>query len=213
MTDLRVWAKQQSVSRATDDTWKKLRGTRDGSPVVQPWLTALCVEGKVYQVKAGTITATAEGDIAITDTAAEMCADAALARTIIPVHLDVTLESLSGGTVPECAAKSVGAISTVGNAFVPLNLRLGGPAASASARVDEVGGVTVAAELATTTRRHYAASVAAVADFHLADNVDLDTPPVLVGPACFYIQIAGVTAGPEYFAAFEFIDLATTDVT
>ncbi len=212
MTDLRVYTNQQSVARARDDSWVALRATRDGAPVMQPWLTALSVEGKVFQVKAGTITAPLTGDIALTDANAEMCADVLVDRTIIPIHMDVTFENLNGGTLPEVAAKSVGEVSSAGTAFVPLNLRIGGPASSATARVQAAGSVTVKAELATDTRRHFAASVAAVADFHIAENVKFKTPPIVVGPGCFYVQVAGVTAGPFYFADFDFVDLATSDV-
>lgn len=212
MTDLRVYTNQQSVARARDDSWVALRATRDGAPVMQPWLTALSVEGKVFQVKAGTITAPLTSDIVLTDVKAEMCADAATDRTLIPVHMDVTFETLNGGTLPEVAAKSVGEVSSAGAAFVPLNLRIGGPASSATARVTAAGGVTVAAEVSTTTRRHFAASVAAVADFHIAENVNFKTPAIVVGPGCFYIQVAAVGTGCLYFADFDFVDLATSDV-
>ena len=50
MSDLRVYSKQIGPSRATDDTWVALRGTRDGAAIVVPWFQALALEGRVFKV-------------------------------------------------------------------------------------------------------------------------------------------------------------------
>ena len=49
MSDLRVMAQQLNVGRVVDSQWASLRGTRDGSPIVVPWLQALVLEGRVFQ--------------------------------------------------------------------------------------------------------------------------------------------------------------------
>ena len=46
----------------------------------------------------------------------------------------------------------------------------------------------------------------------LADH-EWKMPPILNGPRCFYVQIAGVTAGPTYFASFDYIELPTLNVS
>ena len=210
MSDERVYAKTQNVARASDDTWTNLRATRDGAPIVAPWLVTLAIEGKVYQVRLGTITTPLTGDVLITDTAAESAAEAATGFTIMPVRLNVDIEAL-GGTLPQVAFKSVGAlITTLGAAFVPLNLRIGGPAASARAAVSAAGGVAVAAEVDTTTRVHFAATQAVAANNYL--NVDFELPPVLVGPASCYLQVASVTTGSTYFANYDFAEFVGTEV-
>ena len=139
-----------------------------------------------------------------------MSADALLGTTIIPIHLNVSLESFAGGPLPEVAAKSVGAVSTAGTAFVPLPLKIGATAATSTARVAAAGGVTVAAELATTTRQHFVNVVTAQADRILADTGFSGI--VLTGPACFYVQVAATTAGPVYFANFNYIEIPTVNV-
>ena len=174
---------------------------------------AWILDGRGYQVRAGTITTPLTGDVEITDTAAEMCADAATGTTIIPVYLNATVESLNGGTLPNIAAKSVATVSSAGTAFVPLPLFSGGSAAVSTARVQAAGAVTVTAELATTTLRHFEKQVATAALEPLADHSFASHPPILVGPRCFYVQIAGVTAGPTYFAAFEYVEMPTLMVT
>ena len=211
MSDERVYAKQQNVPRATDDTWVSLRATRDGSPIVMPWLVALAIEGKCYQVRLGTITTPLSADIAVTDTAAESAAEAASGYVILPYRLNVNIEALVG-TLPQIEFKSVGAlITTLGTAFTPLNLKIGGPAASARAAVAAAGGVAVAAELNTTTRQHFSLTQTVAGDQVV--DVTLAVPPVLVGAASVYLQIGSVTTGSTYFANYEFAEFTTSELT
>jgi len=213
MTEFRGIVAQDTVDAVGEGGYVGLKASKMGFLIVQDFYTQMAIEGRVYNVQAGTLTTPLTGNVNITDTAAEMCADAAAGYTIIPVYLNVSLESFAGGTLPECAAKSVGAVSTAGVAFVPLPLYMGGAAAATTARVAATAGtVTVAAEVATTTRIHYANVVTAQADRILAD-VDLLVPPVLPGPACFYVQVSATTAGPVYFAHFDYIELPTTGIS
>ena len=171
--------------------------------VSMDWYTRMALQGRVYRVRAGTITTHLVGDVEITDTAAEMCVDVPANYAILPIYLNIHIETL-GGTVPIITAKSVGAASTAGTAFIPLPLKIGGAACNSTARVAAAGGVTVPAELATTTRRHYSVTLA-TADM-IFEWVPI-CPPVLVGPACFYIQIGATTTGPSYYGSFDFIEL------
>ena len=185
-----------------------VRLTTMADQVVVRFYQAMVLDGRGYQVRAGTITAPLTGDVAITDTAAEMAADAAAGTTIIPVYLNASVESLNGGTLPEIAAKSVATVSSAGTAFVPLPLKSDGSAAVSTARVQAAGSVTVTAELATTTLRHFANVIAVAADSLLADH-EFMPAPVLVGARSFYVQVAGATAGPLYFAHFDYLELPT----
>jgi len=80
--------------------------------------------------------------------------------------------------------------------------------------VTAAGGVTVTAELATTTLRHFSWSqpIAAGA-WPTWYDWEPKMPPVLNGPRCFYLQIAGDTTGPSYYAHFDYIELATDNVS
>jgi hypothetical protein len=86
-------------------------------------------------------------------------------------------------------------------------LKSDGSAAVTTARVQAAGAVTVTAELATTTLRHFSWGhpIAAGAWPTIYDWRPL-AAPVLVGPRCFYVQIAADTTGPSYFASFEYIE-------
>lgn len=192
-----------------------LKVSKRGDLVAINWYTQMALEGRVYQVRAGTISVPLVGDLLITDASAEMCADAATGTTILPTALDVSI-NLGTGILHEYGAKSVGAVSTAGTAFVPLPLLLGGAVATSTARVEAAGAVTVTAELATTTRRHWAnANPVAVAAGHGVTSFSWEpvAPPTLVGPSCFYVQIAASGTGPSYFASFDYIELTTAAVS
>ena len=177
--------------------------------VVANFFQAMILDGRGYQIRAGTISVPVVGDVVITDTAAEMAVDAASGTTIIPCAVNISY-NLAAATLFEAAGKSVATASSAGTAFVPLPLKSNGSAAVSTARVQPAGAVTVTAELATTTLRHFSWSqpIAAGAwdtwyDWQPAYG------PVLVGPRCFYIQIGADTTGPSYYANVDYIEVPT----
>ncbi len=209
-----IIARQNALGPYAESTSSPGIASRLGLEAIMDFYTYMALVGAGYQVRAGTITTPLVGDVVITDTAAEMCVDAAAGYSIIPVNLNIALRLLTG-TLHEYAAKSVGVVSSAGTAFTPLPLRTNGGAGAASARVAAAGGVTVTAELATTTRRHWAfANPAAGATGALPTaGYDLQwnprMPPVLVGPYCFYVQIAATGTGPSYYASTDFLECPT----
>lgn len=190
---------------------------RLGQQVVMDFYTFMALSGAAFQVRAGTITTPIVGTVPITDTKAEMCADAATGTTIIPIYLNISMRLLTG-TLHEYAAKSVGAISTAGTAFVPLPLRMGGAAAVSTARVQAAGACTVAAELATTTRRHWshsnpaAGATGALPTSGHALEWSPRVPPPLAGPACFYVQISAASTAPSFYGSFDFLEAPTATI-
>jgi len=169
-------------------------------------------EGLAYQINAGTISVPLVGDVLIIDTAAEMALDAGPGVAAIPVFANISI-NLGAGTLHEYAIKSAATASSAGDAFVPLPLYLDGTTAKlpsrCTARVDAAGGVTVTAELATTTRRHWGACIPiAIAAGELSTyNWEPKMPPVIQNDACCYVQIAATGTGPSYFANLDFIEL------
>ena len=185
------------------------RLTSMADQVVVNFFQAAVLDGRGFNVRAGTITTPLVGDVLITDTAAEMAVDAATATTIIPMAVNINF-NLAAATLFETAAKSVATASSAGTAFVPLPLKSNGSAAVSTARVQAAGAVTVTAELATTTLRHFAWGhpIAAGAWPTIYDWQPL-YGPVLVGPRCFYVQIAGDTTGPSYYANIDYLEYPT----
>ncbi len=183
---------------------------RLGQQVVMDFYTWAALVGAAYNVRAGTITTPLVGDVLITDTAAEMAASAASGTTIIPVSTNINF-NLAAATLFECAGKSVGVAHSAGTAFIPLPLIPGGTAATSTAAVAAAGGVTVTAELATTTRRHFAwGHPIAAGAWPTIYDWNPRVPPPLKGPACYYVQIAGDTTGPSYYASFDYLEFLTS---
>ena len=213
MTDQRVFVAHDTLEAAGEQTWVAQKANKLGYAVAVDFYTQMAIEGRIFHVRNGTISVPEVGDVLITDAKAEMCADAVLGTTIIPVSCNINF-NLAAATLFESAGKSVATVSSAGTAFVPLPLLAGGVAATTTARVGSAGGVTVTAELATTTLRHFSWGQPIAAG---AWNTWYDwkprTPPVLVGPRCFYVQIAGDTTGPSYFASFEYIEIPSVNVS
>jgi hypothetical protein len=213
MSDQRVYVAQDTLAAPGENTWTPKKGCKMGYPIVVDFYTQMAMEGRVFNITAGTISVPVVGDVVITDTAAEMAVDAASGTTIIPVYTNVSF-NLAAGSLFESAGKSVATVSSAGDAFVPLNLLAGGAAATSTARVDEAGSTTVTAELATTTLRHWSWSqpIAAGA-WETTYDWQPRTPPILVGPRCYYVQIAGTGTGPSYFASIDYIELPTVNIS
>ena len=213
MVDQRIYVAQDTLRAEGENTWTPSKGNKMGFQIVIDFYTQMAMEGRIFNVRAGTKSDPVVGDVVLTDTAAEMAVDAASGTTIIPVYTNVSF-NLAAGTLFEVAGKSVATASSSGDAFVPLNLKSGGVAAVSTARVDEEGTVTTTTELATTTLRHWSWSqpIAAGA-YETTYDWQPRTPPVLVGPRCYYVQIAGTGTGPSYFASIDYIELLTTSIS
>lgn len=185
-----------------------------GALVVMDFYAKAILDGRGFQVRAGTVTTPLVGDIVITDAAAEYCVDAISGFVILPVYQCIAVR-LGTGTLHEYALKSVATVSSAGTAFVPLPMKSGGTAAATTARVSAAGGVTVTAELATTTLRHWAHSnpVAAGAGNSPVPYIyEPLRPPVLNGARCLYAQIAATTTGPSYYANLDYLEFTISQI-
>ena len=214
---LQVYVNQDSPRAEAESNWADLKGTKRGEVCVVDFLTEMVLEGRGYQVRAGTKSTAITGDVAITDTAAEQCVDAASGMTFMPFETMISVNN-QGGDGFECAGKSVGAVSTAGTLFTPLPLYSGGTASRCTSRNKTAGGCTVTAELATTTRQHFHYSEEFVGDNANEEQVVgiLWTPriiPVCQGAACFYVQIASASTGPGYFVHTNWIEMPTANIT
>ena len=209
IVEIQGMVNQDSPRAASEETRIPLKVNKRGELCVIDWYTEMVMEGRAYNVRAGTVTTHFTGDVDITDAAAEMTIDPPTGVVAIACYANVHIEAL-GGTVPIIAIKTVAAQSSAGDLFVPLPLYRGGNASRTAARADAAGGATVAAEVTTTTARHYSVTLA-TADmiFEWVPRV----PPFNVGPGCTYLQVAATTTGPDYYASMDFIELPTINVS
>ncbi len=218
-SEMRVFVNQDSARAVGDGNWTPAKGTKRGELCVIDFYTQMALEGRGYQVRVGTVTTGVTGKASVITTAeAEMCADCTSGLTIIPCEAWISYDT-GEGDAQEVAIKSVATVSSSGTAFVPLPLLIGGAAAASSARQDDEGGVAVTAELATTTLQHLHVSS------EFAQTLGTDSPPanpiiwqpmvppILVGPRCFYIQVAADTTAPDYFAHFDYLEMLTVQIS
>ncbi len=215
--NLMVLVNQDSLRSETEGVYTGLKGTKRGEACIIDFYTEALLEGRGFQIRAGTVTTPLTGDVVITDAKAEMCIDVANGLMAMPVFCNISVR-LGTGTLHEYAIKSVDAVSTAGTAFIPLPMLLdtSATAAQTTARVAAAGGVTVTAELATTTRRHWSVSnPLAVAAGHskTSHNWEPRTPPVIANDACCYVQIAATGTGPSYYANLDFIEMRWQNIS
>lgn len=184
-----------------------------GALVVMDFFAKAILDGRGFQVRAGTITTPLVGDVAITDTAAEFCVDCVSGYTIIPVFTQISVRA-GTGTAHEMAVKSVATVSSAGTAFVPLPMSSGGTAAVTTARVGAAGGVTVTAEQATTTLRHweYAQQAVFTTGQVIIPAWEPLRPPRLNGARCLYTQIAAATTGPSFYAHQDYLEFTSAQL-
>src|SRR3990170_2795110 len=95
MTDLRAYVAQDSVGAAGENTWSALKASKMGHLIVQDFFTQMAIEGRAYQIRAGTVATGLAADAVLTDTAANMCVDAASGTTIIPVGIRIAFRDVA----------------------------------------------------------------------------------------------------------------------
>jgi len=190
---------------------------QSGAQVIMDWYLKSMLDGHGYQIKAGTITTPLIGNVPIADTASEYCADPPAGYTILPVASIISVR-LGTGTLHEYAIKSVAGASSAGAAFVPLPLLHGGAASLTTARVAATAGtVTVAAELATTTRRHWSfAQPIAMGAYNGPPPWEPRVPPAIRSVSgtlrCLYVQLGAATTGPSYYANLDFLEYVSNQI-
>lgn len=202
-----------------ESSWVEAKGSKRGEQRIIDFIAHMLQEGRCFQVRLGTVTTPVAMDSVLTDTAAELCYDAGLGLTIIPLQLGVAAREIATATTVSVALKGVGSVSTGGTAFAPLPLLQGGPVASGSARAANNGGVTVTAELATNTVRIFAyENVFTQAPATINGNLALIHAEMAAlqyvgkGPACIYLQMGATTAFPLTHSRLNVMELASASV-
>jgi hypothetical protein len=225
MTQIYADVKDAALDAYGESTMAALKATKRGELRVIDFYSHMLFQGRAFQITAGTIATGVAMDSVITDAAAEMSVDAPLGTTIIPVAFKVNFDDIATATTVKVFVKGVGAASSAGAAQTPLPLLQGGVAAVATGRVANNGGVTVAADLATTTRRLFG-----YANVNTETPASATAPAALAGPlasiaasasdlryvgkgvACVYVQCGATTAFPLYFASLDWIELPSANL-
>src|SRR3990167_7949346 len=170
-------------------SWQNARQASRGELRIIDFQTQMLMQGRGYTIVAGTVATGVAMDSVITDTDAEMCFDAALGTTIIPIRFGISFDDIATALTVKVRVKAVGTASNAGTAFEPIPLLQGGVAANCTARVQETGAVQVVAEVATQTTPLTATRVL----FAYA-NVNTETPASATAPAALAGPLATIAA-------------------
>lgn len=213
---LRVKVNQDVLRAETEETSADWKGTKRGEGCVVDFYTAMALEGRVFQIRAGSVSTPVVGDVLITDQVAEMAVEAPAGLTIMPCEFNWAF-NLSAATLFEVALKSRPWTTAVTftTAFVPLPIYIGGPGSMCRGYTDGAGGVDVGANESLTLDRlhyHWAQPIAAGA-YTTTDIWQPIAPPSLNDRAILYVQIGADTTGPSYFATLRHIELPTVHVS
>ena len=217
--NLQLLVGQDTPRSETEGNQAYFKGSKRGEACIIDFYTEMMMEGRGFQVRAGTITTPLVGDVAITDTAAELAVNAVQGLALIVVFFNLSIR-LGTGTLHEYALKSIDGAAVVGTgaAFVPLPVMMETAAVSsqATAFVGAAGAVTVLAELATNTRRLWSASnPLAVGAGHSPSSYNYSprSPHTIANNAHVYAQIAATTTGPSYYASLDYIELKWVNIS
>ncbi len=223
MAEQRIYVNQDSLGSAGENTYTAAKGSKLGYPIVMDFYTQMAIEGRGYQIRAGTVVTGLAADEPLADTKANMSIDALAGTTIIPVALRIGMKDVATATTLQVHMKAIGSVSSAGTAFVPLPLYEGGVASVSTARVATAGGVTVTAELATNTKRLFefealqtqSATVLAVGALGnlTASGYKPILPYIGAGPACVYVQVGSTTAATLHYGTVDYIELPTANIS
>jgi len=213
---MKLFVNQDSIRAASEEVDIPVKGTKRGELCVMDWYTEMALEGRVYCVRFGLQAAPITGDQPIATATAESCIDPTAGVIAIPFDLTCALET-AAGTVTDIRGVVVTTASTVGTAYVPLNMFLGKSSCHTTARCDAAGGCTVTAEAEATSILCFShtapIAVAATATPRLGYDWKPVAPPVLPEGYCFYVQVGGTGTAPEYHLRYSFVELPLVNVS
>ncbi len=214
--NMRLLVNQNAPRSTSEGVWTELKGSKRGEACIIDFYTEMMLEGRGFQIKAGTVSIPLVGDQPLEDAKCEFAVGAPQGVTAIITMLDLSI-NLGTGTLHEYFLKSVDGTPT-GTDFPPLPalVESNGVAAICKGYVAAAGGVTVAAETSTTTRRHWAGGnpvVVGAGHSFTSYHFEPRTPPTIANNANAYVQLAAITTGPSYFGSMDFIELLWTNVS
>ena len=210
MADMRVFSKINSVGRNPNSTvgW---RGTPDGGGIVVPWVTALAMEGRLFQAHIGSATTPVSfAKTAYDSDQPQLVVDVPAGTSILPVKIELHLEDSAGTDNEIMAVVSTTAVGAgTSTAVTQKNLRSDGPVTSnCSVYSLYTGNGTDPTVHAEFWRSGYAFADSTT-NPRPVFTYDVEEHPrvVIVGAGALVIYIVGATTAPAGFLKVQWIEL------
>jgi hypothetical protein len=126
MADLKIRGITTNKARSGNNVLVEVTGTRDGAIYTMPWAQAMALEGRVFNVSAGSFTTPISGKTAPDADQPELAIDVPTGTTILPVYIEVYLETTvgtAGEIIAQTSTNAVGAGTST--ALTPVCTRRG----------------------------------------------------------------------------------------
>lgn len=205
--------KATSPSRETSDgnvgaAW----GLRDGAVVTVDWYTAMALEGRVFNIANATPDTTMTGSVNYDATHPGVYVGVPDGAVMVPVHFDVVCEDAAGtDTHFHIGCDDAELYSSGGTAVSACNnIRTDNPHASAvSAKYASDSAITITDPGATERILYNKVYAFANEADHEPYQVvwEPKAPPILVGPASFFVYIYAASTAPEYNFSLQWVEL------
>lgn len=198
------------------------RMSKRGEMVVTDFYTQCALDGRLFTANVGGGTTPINfATLTYDANQPEFVVDVLTGTTIIPIHLEVMLET-AAGTVNEIivGVANINCGAGTSTAIVPQSLAMSGTAALATGckvyslfTGDCTDPVTAANQYSMIYRGGQAFVDAAGVDYKWEWSAKVQgNAPKLVGPACFVVHIVGNTAAPTGYLTFTWAEFASSEI-
>jgi hypothetical protein len=214
MADLFTIGQTTSKGRVGNGGSVRVTGTRDGAIYTADYILATALEGRLFQTSVGTIT-TPISFGSYDALQPELVIDVPTGTSIIPVHLQIHLET-SAGTLTEVIANTVTNVIGAGTstALSILSTRTNRPVTSGCSGYGAYSGNGAASTGVLEFWRYGDAFADAATKPPRVFEWDIrkNTPQVLVGPAALVVYISATSTQATGYIKASWMEFASADL-
>ncbi len=214
MADLYIEGVTTSKSRSGNGVSRRVTGTRDGAIYTLDWVSAMALEGKLFQTSHGTVTTPITFiayDADRPDFSLDVPTGVAAFLTRIQVHLET-----SAGTITEIIATTSTNVIGDGTATdltIFSTRRNSGISSSCLAYGTHTADATVPANTNEFWRAGYAFADTTTDPFKIFEwNYQQGNPQLLVGPAGLQIHVSATTTQATGYIKVAWAELASSEI-
>jgi len=209
----RATAPERDTADGTGSLW----ASRDGSLITMPWLTAMAMEGRVFNTSHASPDTKMTAAVNYDATHPSVCIVVPAGVVMIPVSLNLSCEDMAGTDNHVTIITDAGDLySSGGTACAAVtNLRTDSPYSSALTKVYASDSAITATDPGageTNLFTYFNAFADATTSPPVNVNWAPAAPPVLVGPASFLVYVYGASTAAEYGFAFQWVELPKNSV-
>ena len=200
------------VRETSDSSTGRVWAMRDGALVSMPWLTAMAMEGRVFNTSHASPDTKMTAAVDYDATHPSICIVVPAGAVMIPVSLNLHCEDMAATDNHVTIVTDAGNLYASGGTACAAvtNLRTDAPYASSCTNVYASDAAITATDPAVGETNLFT-FFDAFADATTSPPVNVNwvpkAPPVLVGPATFLVYVYSATTAAEFGFAFQWVEL------